>query len=74
MTAGACIQLLEPGTVSICNTGIPLLCIGCFILKRKRCDKGNMQLLMDILFLLSQTNVQMKLSYMDGTLCFGKVR
>lgn len=36
MTAGACVQLLEPGTVSICNTGIPLLYIGCFILKTAR--------------------------------------
>lgn len=42
MTAGACIQLLEPGTVRICNTGIPLLCTGCFMLQRKCHDKGNM--------------------------------
>lgn len=40
MAAGACVQFLEPRTVSICNTGIPLLCI--FMLKRKCHNKGNM--------------------------------
>lgn len=42
MTTGTCVQLLEPGTVSICNTEIPLFCIGCFMLKRKCHNKGNM--------------------------------